>query len=261
MIFISFGMLKSASTMLYQLTEEIFRAAGRRPVTLGRPFKPLLSVENYFDVIDELLLARIADATAGRDIVLKTHQRPSPAVAEMIAQRRITASIAIRDPREIALSMVDHGERSRRANRPEFAECIYVQDCLPSLDHQIASVQAWQALPGVPVFRYADICTRTDRVVDELARRIGVEVDAGQIAHLFHQGRGVGQFNKGVMDRFHEMAPATSTLFLDRYGDFYHSFGLPMREPSPTLLPEIKSSRIFHQTATRLRRLARSRLG
>ena len=52
MIYICFGMTKSASTFLYQLTEETFRAAGRRPARLGPPLRPLRSVENYFDTID-----------------------------------------------------------------------------------------------------------------------------------------------------------------------------------------------------------------
>ena len=40
MIYICFGMTKSASTFLYQLTEETFRAAGRSPARLRPPLLP-----------------------------------------------------------------------------------------------------------------------------------------------------------------------------------------------------------------------------
>ena len=49
MIYICFGMMKSASTFLYQLVEETFRVAGRRPVRLGPPLRFHWSVENYID--------------------------------------------------------------------------------------------------------------------------------------------------------------------------------------------------------------------
>lgn len=109
MIYICFGMTKSASTFLYQLTEETLRAAGRKPARLGPPFCPRWRVENYIDDIDPALLEAIAVATGGRDVVLKTHQGLHPEVARQIDARSLLASASIRDPREIALAMVDHG--------------------------------------------------------------------------------------------------------------------------------------------------------
>src|SRR5262245_35316182 len=123
MIYVSFGMLKSASTLAYQLTEEILHQGGRRPILLGRPLRPAMSVTNYFDEIDEDLIRHIEDQAQGRDVVLKTHQRPGPGLSRLIENGEVLASATFRDPREIALSMVDHGERSRRWAIPEFSEC------------------------------------------------------------------------------------------------------------------------------------------
>ena len=52
------------------------------------------------------------------------------------------ASVSIRDPREIALAMVDHGlDRDYLRRQAEFTECRTVLDALPSLDNQIANLQ------------------------------------------------------------------------------------------------------------------------
>jgi hypothetical protein len=65
MIYISFGMLKSASTLTYQIIEEILRQAGRAPLMLGAPLRPALSVTNYFDHIDAALITRIGQVAEG----------------------------------------------------------------------------------------------------------------------------------------------------------------------------------------------------
>jgi hypothetical protein len=114
MIYICYGIPKSASTFLYQLTEEVFRAAGRKPARLGPPLRPRMSVENYFGSIDPTLLQDISGQAAGRDVVLKTHALPHPEVGRLITAGSVLASASIRDPREIALSILDHGRRSHR---------------------------------------------------------------------------------------------------------------------------------------------------
>jgi len=233
MIYISFGMLKSASTMLYQLTEEALRAAGRRPLVLGPPLRPRFSTTNYFDQIDPALIARIQAEAAGRDVVLKTHQRPHPDVAAMIASGQIMASASIRDPREIALSMIDHGARSRRWGIAEFSECAGPADCLPSIDQQMESLAQWAAVPGVRVHGYNAICFGTARVVRDIAQQAGLQIDAAAIAARFAGGRGVGQFSKGQAERWREMDEATSSAFLARYADFHRDYGWQLHAGLP----------------------------
>src|SRR5262245_10954688 len=92
MIYICYGITKSASTFLYQMTEEVFRAAGRPVVRLGKPFRKLDSVENYFNFIDHDLLGEIERHIGGGDIVLKTHGPPRGDVAQMVASGAVLAN-------------------------------------------------------------------------------------------------------------------------------------------------------------------------
>jgi hypothetical protein len=229
MIQICFGMTKSASTFLYQLTEETFRAAGRKPARLGPPLRPRWSVENYFDDIDPPLLDAVAEAAGARDVVLKTHQGLHPEIARRIEAGSLLASASIRDPREIALAMVDHGRRSRRWGHSEFAECRTVFDALPSLDNQIANLSRWAALEKLEIFRYNEICFDGAAVVQRIAAQIGVSVKPAEVLAPFG-GKGlIGQYNKGAALRYREMPEDQQRAFLDRYAKLYreHSFDTP----------------------------------
>ena len=260
MIHLSYGMLKSASTLAYQVTEEILRQGGRTLCILPPPLRRPLSVTNYFDNIDLPLIRRIAAAAQGGDVVIKTHQLPAPEVLELIAQGSIRATASLRDPREIALSMVDHGVRSRRWSIPEFSECRTVFDCWPSIDDQVETLRAWCAIPGVERIAYNDICFDTRALVTRLAGVLGVSVDAAQVARVFDDKMMVGQFNKGVQDRFHEMSALDSMRFLDRYAPFYDAF-MPGPRPSNQRFSPVAASGQLRQSLIGLKRLWHSRVG
>ncbi len=225
MIYICFGMMKSASTFLYQLVEETFRVAGRRPVRLGPPLRFHWSVENYVDDVDPHLLEAISRSVGPRDVVLKTHQGLHPEVAQRISEGSLLASVSIRDPREIALAMVDHGRRSRILRRQaEFTECRTVLDALPSLDNQIANLSEWSTLQGVEIFRYNEICFDTAAVVARVAAQIGVAVNPIPVLTRYRNQARIGQFSKGAALRYREMPPEEQAVFLGRYTKLYETF-------------------------------------
>lgn len=262
MIYLSFGMLKSASTLTYQVTEEILRHAGRPACILGQPLRPALSVTNYFDNIDLPLIRRIEKAAQGGDVVIKTHQLPAPEVLALVERGDILASASLRDPREIALSMVDHGERSRRWSIREFSECASVFDCCPSIDDQVEVLRVWCAIPRVERVAYNDICFDMPSVIARLARQMGVSVDVGAVAAAFRDKKLVGQFNKGARDRFHEMTAAESDYFVERYARFYRRFmpgPVPSQQTGGREQGQSASGQL-RQIAIDLRRLWRNRI-
>jgi len=221
MIYISYGVTKSASTFLYQLTEETFRAAGRKVARLGHPFRPLDSVENYFNFIETELLDEIEKAIGSQDIILKTHGTPPRDLAQLVASGRVMVSASIRDPREIALSMLDHGNRSRRWRASRFSEFVTVADTLHALDLQAACFLSWAGTPGVAVFKYNDICFESAVVVRRIAAQIGVEVDAEAVTRSFGSKTLIGQFSKGKALRYSEMDSGDQAVFLERFAALY----------------------------------------
>ena len=224
MIYICYGITKSASTYLYQMTEEVFRATGRPVVRLGKPFRKADSVENYFNFITPETLNEIEAAIGKRDIVLKTHGPPIASVAERIAAGNILASASIRDPREIALSMIDHGARARRWGIKHFTEFGEASDTLNALDIQIGLFESWAAIHSVRIFRYNDICYDSDAVVAGIAEQIGAEVDPQAVLGMFRSKTTIGQFSKGKALRYSEMSQSDQAMFLQRYSLLYQSY-------------------------------------
>ena len=223
MIYICYGITKSASTFLYQLTEETFRAAGRKVTRLGPPFRELDSVENYFNFINDDLLGEIQDFVGDRDVVLKTHGPPLKKVGDLVASGQCLASASVRDPREIALSMIDHGHRSRQWKIARFAEFAEVPDTLNALDIQIGLFEAWAKIEGVRIFSYNEICYDTASVVQSIAHQIGNAVDTSSVLKRFRSRTTIGQFSKGKALRYTEMSPDDQAMFLDRYAELYRS--------------------------------------
>jgi hypothetical protein len=221
MIYLCYGVTKSASTFLYQLTEEVLTAAGRKPVLLNPPFRRPLSLDNYTNVFSPEVLRQVAEQAGLRDVVVKTHGDPHPDIAALIEAGDILASASIRDPSEIALSMLDHARRSRRWGYQEFTEFHTMHDTLPSLDEQIARFSTWAAVPNVSVFTYNEICFDTADVIDRLAGQIGVSIRRDDVLNRFRGNRGIGQFNKGAALRYRELPPEQRAVFLLRYADLY----------------------------------------
>ena len=224
MIYICYGITKSASTYLYQMTEEVFRAAGRPVVRLGRPFRKADSVENYFNFITPEILSEIEAAIGDQDIVLKTHGPPITSVVERIAAGNILASASIRDPREIALSMIDHGARARRWGTKHFTEFGKASDTLGALDIQIGLFESWAAIDPVRIFRYNDICYDSDAVVAGIAEQIRAEVDPQAVLGKFRSKTTIGQFSKGKALRYSEMLQSDQAMFLQRYALLYQYY-------------------------------------
>ncbi|WP_341990779.1 hypothetical protein [Azorhizobium sp. AG788] len=241
MIYICYGVTKSASTFLYQLTEEIFSASG-----LGfsrSPSHGVLDLSNYYDTITPNLLDQVASAAHGRPVVLKTHGDLDPGVAARIAAGEILASASIRDPREIALSMVDHGRRARRDGEEAFSELHTVLETLPSLDAQLAVFQRWAQVKTVKVFTYNQICFDTAAVVTAVADHLGVSVDPQRVMAPFAASGMIGQFNMGVPRRYLTMDPAMQEIFLARYAAFYAAMAFEQNLPQLTSAPTFGAPR------------------
>jgi hypothetical protein len=153
--------------------------------------------------------------------VLKTHGPLFPDVAERLGAGDILASSVIRDPREIALSMVDHGLKSRRARRPEFAECHGPLDAIASLDEQIARFRDWSRSRNTLVFNFNEVAFETDAVVANIAKQIGTHADPSEVLAPFRARRNIGEFNHGAARRYREMPESIQAVFLERYESLY----------------------------------------
>jgi hypothetical protein len=226
MIYISYGMTKSASTFLWLLTRETLRACGHDVIRLSASTKGgRNSPEDYVDPCDFAALRRVAAEVEDRSVVIKTHGPPGPGVFEAVEAGDVLANAILRDPREIALSLADHGTRSRETGIPDFAEFKSPEDAFGTLDTQFMILRAWTRSRRVLTVTYDDLCFDTPRVIERLGDQIGETVDLDLVLSRLGDRTGIRHFNKGVRERYREdMDPLMQQRFLERYAEIYRRY-------------------------------------
>lgn len=224
LIFFSYGVTKSGSTLAFELARVALEQAGFSQPRLASPglvvSRKINAVEHVTEAEAEALLEDVR--RIGHPIVLKTHTRPDPAVIALVRDGHATAHAVVRDPRDVALSMIDHGNRSRVQGRPAFAEILSLDDAMTAISNQFEQLAEWLALPGVRVLRYDDLAFGTAGAAAEILDHLGIPGDAQRIAETVLSSS-FTQFNKGVRDRYRsEMTLAESAEFHRRFRPFYN---------------------------------------
>jgi hypothetical protein len=230
MIYISFGVPKSASTFTYVVTEQVLKLAGYEPVRLSETVKGGRSRLNYIDPISWGAVERVIAEIGEKSAVIKTHGAPDKRLLEVIERGEIFASVVIRDPREIALSLLDHANRSRRLGDSDFAELETITDTFKVLDDQFTRLEKWLQCSKVLLLTYDVISFDTELAVRRIIDQIGATLAPTEVLSALPDKGEIEQFNKGIKKRYElEMSVETQQLFRDRYADVYHRF--PRLEP------------------------------
>lgn len=187
MILFCYGLTKSGSTLCWQLARGVLQAAGfpQRRLPDDAAVDPRMRI-NFMHELTEDRLARLRAAVPDDAIVaIKTHSRfrPDllPVLDEMVAQGALKVHAAYRDPRDICLSLVDAGARSRAEGRKPFAEFDSVELAAERLERQLDPFLGWASVRGALLLPYERTAFRTEDVAREMAQHLGLTVDAARV--------------------------------------------------------------------------------
>ena len=204
----SYGFLKSGSTLAFHYITALLEDAGHPQPLLPPDMLGARRRINYVDDVgtDQLHSLWQEVQRSGHPRVLKTHQRPGPAVLPLLRDGRAEAHACWRDPRDMALSLLDHGARARARGQDPFAEIATLAHALQSILGQVETFEAWRGAGALPL-AYEDIAFDPEPVLDAIAAhhalpRGPVDVDALKRSRFT-------QFNRGIPHRHRtEMDPA-----------------------------------------------------
>lgn len=157
MIIINAGVPKSGTSLLYNYQKDMLARCYQRD------FKSTLGSDGFglgyrkkvnISVLKECM-------KAGRNkggVVVKTHGNPTLSFDLMMHLGMARSSYCIRDPRDVILSAIDHGKRTRQGldKSGAFNNCIDVQSTVRELEPWFVQSHLWFGRRGVVILRYEE---------------------------------------------------------------------------------------------------------
>ncbi len=225
-LIISYGIPKSASTFAWQLIKKTAIAGGLPIATPTFKSKKVNSPEDYIDPLSEENLRLLHADTGAFPVVVKTHGGITPAVANLIASGNAAVFLSYRDLRDVALSLLDHGQRSRALGIDDFADLHTPEETISLLETQIQRFDSWVTSCDPVLIPYDEICFDTSKTISRVAERLDVVVDIETILREFAENkRSIGQFNKGKRARYEtEMTDDISARFISAFPQYYSKY-------------------------------------
>lgn len=204
-IIFSYGMTKCGSTLAFELARTGLELAGYPQPALGMDGLNGDARINFASHLSDAQLDAIwcRVQTIGHPIVIKTHTRPDPCVIDMFKAGNAVAHATYRDPRDMALSMMDHGNRNRAQGKSAFTEITDLNAARININSQIDTLTQWLVRPNcLPLF-FDDLAFDTETTTRKILANLQLELNPGRVAS-FVKNRRFTQKNKGVRRRFRD---------------------------------------------------------
>lgn len=205
MLIICNGMPKSASTFAFQLTRGVASKRWDQQAILQRVPEPHRAV--FHANISQAFPTLVSVPGQDEVFVVKTHGLVSNPIVRAVTTRRADVVMTIRDPLEIAGSLLDAGAVERRKpageQRPYFAEIVHPGQALEKASNIAKSAGDWlyrlrYRPPLVLPFRL--LKHEPHRAVTLIAQRLGLpELDPEPILGplLENKHERIVEYNKG----------------------------------------------------------------
>ncbi len=218
MIVISSGLRKAGSGLYFNLTNDLLIASGKEDIRKIRGKYNLHDILKYhncnMEILSEENLKRLLSIhEAGYTFVVKTHRAPSKYALELIKRGIVKVTCIFRDPRDVTLSAIDHGEKIRnQGNNHTFASCISIENTIPQVKSWLDNgIMKWLELEDLLMVKYEDLVTNPTGELKRLAGFLGIEGDAIDFEAIYSRYRHAElddfqrdylHFNVGIPGRF-----------------------------------------------------------
>jgi len=222
LIYFSYGMTKSASSFAYQLVQGIVKGTSMRLLPVPPAIRGNKAPENYVEPLSEDVVGQILDwLPQDAATVIKTHGRPRSEVSRMVRGGTAFACATFRDPRDIAVSMLDHGRRSREAGIADFAQFETPRDTVDDIKRQIGVLDDWVGAEKTLLLPFDLLRLDPVAAVSDVLGQLGLEGDPAAIAADLKDTRKIIHFNVGTSGRYRTaMSQEDQALFARTFADF-----------------------------------------
>ena len=190
-LFLSYGMPKSGSTLAFELTRTMLELAGVPQDKLGGGVVSATADVNFVLELDGESFKQLKEQTRSlaTPLAIKTHSKLFPRVRNALASGAVIGHAVCRDPRDIALSMLDAAREGRAWGTGPDGPFRTVADTEKRLRASIRHFLAWAETPNVMPIHYERLAFDTAAVAAEIAAQLGITADLGPCDPHRHAGK------------------------------------------------------------------------
>ncbi len=206
MIILSNSIPKTGSTLLANFQEDILSSLGR---TNGQNTLRDKYNGRYIEYPSWAVLLNLASINRRYgSCVVKCHWAPSAKLDLFCQSLNVKMTLTYRDPRDMILSMIDHGKRTREGNDPSgsFADCTNVIDLIPRTLKMVENLDLWTRKRFVRSVRYESLMADTHNTLKEVVSFLGWKVEDSIIEDIINERDKIKHrslnFNKGTTQRW-----------------------------------------------------------
>lgn len=209
-LYLSYGMPKSGSTLAFELTRTMLELAGVPQVKIAAGTTDPEAKINFVSRLDGSAYEKLHEEAKGhaQPIVIKTHSRLFPRFEKLLRGGILSGHAVCRDPRDMALSLLDAAREGRAWGSTEEGSYKTVADTEKRLRKSIEMFTKWAESPNILPIHYERLAFDTESVAAEIAAQLGITVDIPKAIEIA-TGTKFTQFNQGKSQRWKtEMDPA-----------------------------------------------------
>jgi hypothetical protein len=225
MIVVAASMLKAGSSWFFNLNNDLVVAAGHQD---GREMRERFHLQSFLTESDctsrTLRIRRLVPISIphwfGNTYTIKTAGKPTPAVKLAIDLGMMKAAFISRDPRDVTLSLFDHGEWIRREgipSRTRFDALTTIEKAMEVAFYFTQLWEMWEKSRRAIMVRYEDLLKEPFSQMERIGEHIGMIVPEQNLRAIIERyqisNRANWQhdlhFNVGVAGRWKEkLSPA-----------------------------------------------------
>ena len=219
MIYISYGIPKSASSFCFLLTKDLLTVYARNNRYFMKRIGDFLAQHQYGDFflpteelsLDSLIKKILGSSFKNICIAIKVHCGISDYIKSLIEKGVILASASFRHPADCILSYMDAYQREYKnseSNRFKGGESF--ESCINIFEKAENTFIKWAETENVLLLNFNEVALRPELVVQKMCNQLNFHISADELLIPYKTGqKKILEFNKGVIDRrFAELSPS-----------------------------------------------------
>jgi len=236
MIVISAGLQKSGSGLFFNFTNDLMMAAGCQDIRELKAKNQLESILKHHNcnigaLNEENFKELIQLHLEGNSFVVKTHSAPSKYIDRLASDGIVKVTCIYRDPRDVVLSAMDHGQKIRENNEGHtFASCHYLTDTVPQVKSWLDNIIKWLDFDGVYFAKYENLVQNHVAELEKLCSFLNISAEIIDLRAMSREYSTEGlsdfkkdylHFNVGHPQRFRSVLSEEEISYCNQYFSDY----------------------------------------